>query len=86
MPAAAGIVRREKGNIIGAAAIEIVLVVHRITWRPDRRPAAGIVCREKGIIIGAAAAKNVLVAHRITCRPDRSAAAARVVCRRLFSM
>ena len=27
------------GIIVGAATIEIVLVVHRITWRPDRRPA-----------------------------------------------
>ena len=72
----------ETGIIVGAATIEIALVVHRITWRPDRRPAAGIVCREKGNIIGAAAAKNALVAHRIACRPDRSAAAARAVRRR----
>ena len=58
----------ETGIIIGAAVVKIVLVVHRIAWRPDGRPTAGIVCRETTetrIIIGAAAVEIALVIHRI---------------------
>ena len=54
MLAAAGIVCREKGIIIGAAAAKSVLVVHRITCRPDRRAAAARFDRRwsAGVILG----------------------------------
>ena len=52
MPAAAGIVRREKGIIIDAAAAKNVLVAHRVACRPDQSAAtARVVCRKNTGII-----------------------------------